>query len=155
MKREFVTATLDKLLSGFQGNDSGNAPVLLMLGGFKFSLNTAVFQEIQQSNEFRWQAQERVGQLAALQYTGPGQATMTLPGVLNHEFRGKGNQMSELRRLAAQGKPQRLLTGRGGNLGLWVIDKIEATSKHFTPDGDIRQQTFTLSLRKHSHGTNV
>ena len=121
MKREFVTATLDKLLSGFQSNDSGNAPVLLMLGGFKFSLNTAVFQEIQQANEFR----------------------------------GKGNQMSELRRLAAQGKPQRLLTGRGGNLGLWVIDKIEATSKHFTPDGDIRQQTFTLSLRKHSHGTNV
>ena len=46
MKREFVTASIDKLLSSFQSNDSGNAPVLLMLGGFKFSLNTAVFQEI-------------------------------------------------------------------------------------------------------------
>ena len=58
MKREFVTASIDKLLSSFQSNDSGNAPVLLMLGGFKFSLNTAVFQEIQQSNEYGWAAQE-------------------------------------------------------------------------------------------------
>ncbi|HHA2744039.1 TPA: hypothetical protein ACOFBO_004158 [Stenotrophomonas maltophilia] len=41
MKREFVTGTVDKLLSQFKANDSGNAPVLLMLGGFKFSLNTA------------------------------------------------------------------------------------------------------------------
>ncbi|WP_251278295.1 phage tail protein, partial [Enterobacter hormaechei] len=72
MKREFVTGAVDKLLSQFKANDSGNAPVLLMLGGFKFSLNTAVFREIQQSNEYRWQAQDRVGQMAALQYTGPG-----------------------------------------------------------------------------------
>ena len=33
MKREFVTGTVDKLLSQFKANDSGNAPVLLMLGG--------------------------------------------------------------------------------------------------------------------------
>jgi hypothetical protein len=58
MKREFVTGTVDKLLSQFKANDSGNAPVLLMLGGFKFSLNTAVFREIQQSNEYRWAAQD-------------------------------------------------------------------------------------------------
>ncbi len=155
MKREFVTASIDKLLSEFKGNDSGNAPVLLMLGTFKFSLNTAVFDEIQQSSEYRWAAQERVGQVAALQYTGPGNASITLPGVLNPEFRGQGNEISQLRRLAAQGRPQRLLTGRGGNLGLWVIDKIDATSKHFTPEGGARQQTFSLTLRKHSDGTNV
>lgn len=155
MKREFVTGAVDKLLSQFKSNDSGNAPVLLMLGGFKFSLNTAVFKEIQQSNEYRWQAQDRVGQLAALQYTGPGSASMTLPGTLYYQFRGAGNELSQLRKLAAQGKPQRLLTGKGGNLGLWVIEKIDATASEFTADSAIQKQEFTLSLRKHSDGTNV
>lgn len=155
MKREFVTASIDKLLSSFQSNDSGNAPVLLMLGGFKFSLNTAVFQEIQQSNEYGWAAQERIGQMAALQYTGPGKASMTLPGVIHYAFRGAGNELSQLRRLAAQGKPQRLLTGKGGNLGLWVIDKIDATASGFTVDAGIQRHEFTLSMRKHSDGTNV
>jgi phage protein U len=155
MKREFVTGAVDKLLSQFKGNDSGNAPVLLMLGGFKFSLNTAVFQQIQQSNDFRWQAQDRVGQMPALQYTGPGSATMTLPGVVYPLFRGAGNEMSQLRKLASQGKPQRLLTGKGGNLGLWVIEKIDVTSSEFTVDNQIQKQDFALTLRKHSDGTNV
>ena len=57
--------------------------------------------------------------------------------------------------LAAQGKPQRLLTGKGGNLGLWVIDKIDATASGFTADAGIQRHEFTLSLRKHSDGTNV
>ena len=155
MKREFVTGTVDKLLSQFKANDSGNAPVLLMLGGFKFSLNTAVFREIQQSNEYRWQAQDRVGQMAALQYTGPGSASMTLPGVIYYQFRGAGNELAQLRKLAAQGTPHRLLTGKGGNLGLWVIEKIDATASEFTADSAVLKQEFTLSLRKHSDGTNV
>lgn len=60
---------------------------------------------------------------------------------------------SQLRKLAAQGKPQRLLTGKGGNLGLWVIDKIDATASGFTADAGIQRHEFTL--RKHSDGTNV
>lgn len=155
MKREFVTGTVDKLLSQFKTNDSGNAPVLLMLGGFKFSLNTAVFQTLQQSNEYGWAAQDRVGQMDALQYTGPGKTTLTLPGVIHYPFRGTGNELSQLRSMAAQGEPQRLLTGKGGNLGLWVIEKIDTTASGFTADAEVQRHEFTLSLRKHSDGTNV
>lgn len=73
--------TLNGILSAaagsFQGNSSGNAPVMLMLGGFKFSINTAVFTELQRSTGYRWPAQERMGQYDALQYTGPGEDRIT------------------------------------------------------------------------------
>ncbi|OUL11844.1 phage tail protein [bacterium AM6] len=154
MKREFVTGAVDKLLSQFKGNDSGNAPVLLMLGGFKFSLNTAVFQQIQQSTISAGRpGSHRPDACTAVHR--PGSATMTLPGVVYPLFRGAGNEMSQLRKLASQGKPQRLLTGKGGNLGLWVIEKIDVTSSEFTVDSQIQKQDFTLTLRKHSDGTNV
>ena len=66
MNREFVTGQIDKAISRFAGNNSGNAPVLMMLGTFKFSLNTAVFAEVVRSTAYTWGAQARVGQLAAL-----------------------------------------------------------------------------------------
>lgn len=155
MRRDFTTGAVDTLLSRFTGNNSGNAPVFLKLGEFKFSLNTAMFQAIEQSHSFRWRAQERVGQMDALQYTGPGDATMTLPGVLYPNFRGDAGSMKQLRTMAAEGKPQRLVTGSGGNLGMWVIEKVDVTSSVFTPDLGFRKQEFTVSLRKFSDAAKL
>ncbi|HHA2675027.1 TPA: phage tail protein [Stenotrophomonas maltophilia] len=144
-----------KALTSMIGNNSGNAPVFLMLGSFKFSLNTAVFQEIQQSFDFRWRAQERIGQMDALQYTGPGDSRMTLPGVVYPQFKGDETQMVKLRKIAEEGKPQRLLTGMGGNLGLYVVEKLEVTHSNFTPKAQARKQEFTLTLRKYADAKKV
>lgn len=132
----------------FQGNDAGNAPTMLMLGGFKFSLNTAVFQEMQRSTSWRWPAQERVGKLDALQATGPGDDRITLPGVIYPDFRGGMVQVEELRRLGNAQKPVRLISATGEILGLWVIESVEETQSHFKPDGSPRRQEFTVSIRK-------
>jgi phage protein U len=54
--------------------------IMMQLGAFKFSLNTAAYQSLSHSTGYRWQGQERFGQLPAQQYTGPGEDSVTLSG---------------------------------------------------------------------------
>lgn len=151
--REIITGAVDRFLFG--GNDSGNAPALLMLGGFKFSLNTAVFQELQRSTAFRWPAQERVGQFDALQFTGPSEDRITLPGTVYPNFRGGEMQIDDLRAIAAQGKPLRLIGPTGTILGLWVVESVEEKQGAFNVDGKPRRQDFTLVLKKFGDDADV
>ncbi|WP_196489782.1 phage tail protein, partial [Xylella fastidiosa] len=64
------------LQNAFQTNTSGNRPVLMMLGGYTFSLTSLVYQELARVNEYRWAAIERYGQRDARQYTGPGEESI-------------------------------------------------------------------------------
>lgn len=145
--REIINGIIQ---GGFTGNDSGNTQPLLMLGGFKFSLNTAVFQQMERSTSYRWPAQERLGMYDALQYTGPGEDRIILPGVVYPDFRGGAWQIESLRALASQGRPLHLIASTGHVLGLWVIENVSETQSYFKPDGTPRKQEFSVALRKHS-----
>jgi phage protein U len=150
--RETINGIIQRAVGAFQGNDSGNAPVMMMLGGFKFSLNTAVFQEFERRTSYAWPAQERVGQYAALQYTGPGDDRVTLPGVIFPDWRGGAGQIDELRALASQGRPLQLITAAGDILGEWVIDAVDERASVFKTDGTPRKQEFVVSLKKYGDG---
>lgn len=152
---ETITGVINRAVSSFQGNDSGNAPVLLMLGGFKFSLNTAAFTELQRSTSFRWPAQERVGQYDALQFTGPGDDRITLPGIVFPDWRGGFVQVENLRRLGTQGRPLQLILSTGQILGAWVIENVEEVQAFHNPDGTFRRQEFTVTIRKYSDGADL
>lgn len=150
--RETISGILS---SAFQGNDSGNAPVMLMLGGFKFSLNTAAFQRLERSTSYRWPAQQRVGREDALQFTGPGEDRITIPGVVYPDFRGGLFQVETLRAIANDGRPLRLISSGGAILGLWVIESIDEVQSEFKPDGSPRRQEFSLRIRKYSSDANL
>lgn len=153
--RETINGIIQRAVGSFQGNSSGNAPVLMMLGGFKFSLNTAVFQSLERSTSYRWPAQERVGQFDALQFTGPGEDRIRLPGVVFPDWRGGTGQLSQLRALASQGRPLRLIGPGGQILGVWVIENIDEGQSFYKPDGSFRRQEFTVNIRKFGDGANV
>jgi len=155
MFRETINGILQNAIGSFQGNSSGNAPVMLMLGGFKFSLNTAVFIELQRSTSYRWPAQERVGQFDALQFTGPGDDRITLPGVVFPDWRGGAGQVDDLRRLASQGRPLRLIASTGAMLGAWVIEHVDEVQAFHKPDGSPRRQEFTVTIRKFGDDANL
>lgn len=123
--------------------------VMLSLGGFRFGLNTAAYQELSRSVEQRWSGQDRFGQLAALQYTGPGADTITLPGVIYPEFRGGLQQVERMRDLAGRGEPLSLITGTGRVLGRFVIERVEERQAIFAARGMARRIEFTLSLRRY------
>jgi phage protein U len=132
---------------------SSGGDVMLALGDFQFGLNTAAFQEFSRSTEQRWSAQDVFGQLAALQHTGPGQETITLPGVILPEFRGSAGQIDRLRALAADAVPVPLITGTGRILGEYVIERVEERQSVFAAAGLARKIEFTVTLRLYDDGS--
>lgn len=127
------------------------ASVMLQLGSFQFGVSTAAYQTLQRTTEYRWPSQDRFGQMAALQYVGPGSDSITLPGVIYPEWRGGLAVVDGLRRLADQGRPQRMVDGRGTILGRWVIERVEEKQSVFADAGVPRKVEFTLNLRRY-HG---
>ncbi|WP_083878552.1 phage tail protein [Acidocella sp. MX-AZ02] len=124
----------------------------MILGSFLFSLNTAAFQELQRNTEYTWAAVPRFSQNDALQFTGPGQDMITLPGVVYPGFRGGGGQLNALRALAGQGKPQSLIDGMGNVYGRWVITGVAETQSIFAAFGQPKKQAFTVTLRWYDGG---
>lgn len=128
---------------------------MLRIGSFSFNVNTAAYQSLKRSTEYKWSAQERFGQLDALQFTGPGQDSITLDGVILPAYRGGTGQIENLRRLAALGMPQLLMSGLGDIMGLWVIEAVEEGQGVFAALGIPRRQEFTLRIRKYSDGIAI
>lgn len=124
---------------------SGYVP-MLMLGSFQFSLNVAVFQEMQRSSEYKWPAQERFGQRQARQFTGVGDDTITLPGVIYPEYMGSTSAMKNLRAMAALGQPNLLIDGTGQIYGRWVVTKVDETRSIFAAFTQPKKIEFSVAL---------
>ncbi len=125
-------------------------PVMMQLGTFQFGINTAAYQGLSRSDEWRWPDQERFGQAPALQYTGPGATTITLDGILYPEWRGGLGQLDAMRAEAGRGKPLVLVDGRGQALGMWVIERVDESQSIFAAGGVARRVEFTLQLKRFS-----
>lgn len=122
--------------------------VMMTLGGYKFGISTAAYQELTRITEWRWPVQERFMQGQALQYVGPGGDTITLPGVIYPEYRGGFGQLNSMRITANNGQPLTLISGDGVVMGRWVIERLEEKQMVFGANGHPRKQEFTLNLRK-------
>jgi phage protein U len=120
--------------------------VMMMLGGFKFSISTAAYQGFNRSTGYRWQAQERFGQLPAQQYTGPGEDSITLSGDIYPSFAGGLHQIDSMRYEAGKGAPLQLVDGNGYVWGRWVIQSIEEAKEVFFSDGTARKQSFNMKI---------
>lgn len=125
---------------------SGFVP-MMMLGSFRFSLNTAVFQEMRRSTEFKWAAQDRIGQQPARQFVGFGDDTLVLPGVIYPEWKGSSNAMAQLRSMAAVAQPYLLMDAQGHIYGRWVIDSVEETRSIFAAFNQPRKIEFTVTIK--------
>lgn len=132
--------------------DAGNTPVLMVLGSFQFSLNTLVFNEWSRTTEWKWPDQERLGQLDALQFTGPGKESLTLPGELLPNFKGDVKGIDTLRGLADDGVPYLLTDSYGFVLGRWVIESIDEKQTIHDTKGKPQKIEFTIKLRKFDDG---
>lgn len=126
------------------------APVMMQLGAFQFGINTAAYQGLSRSDEWRWPDQERFGQAPALQHTGPGATTITLDGILYPEWRGGLGRLDAMRAEAGKGRPLVLVDGRGQALGMWVIERVDETQSIFAAGGVARRIEFTLQLKRFS-----
>jgi len=124
--------------------------VMMALGSFKFAANTAAYQTLQRVSEYRWQAQQRIARDPSMQFIGKGKETIELSGVIYPaEFKTGVDQVNEMRKVAATGKPLTLISAQGmvGDIhGDWVIKSIEETGTLFISNGAARKIEFRMSL---------
>ena len=122
------------------------ARYLMALGNYRFSLDTAAYQSLTRSTEYRWQPQDRLGRRPAHQYLGPGQDEINLEGTIYPEYRGGLGQLDRMREEANAGKPLLMTDSTGRVWGRWVIRRVEETQRVFSVAGTPRKVEFRLQL---------
>jgi phage protein U len=126
--------------------------MMMALGMFVFGLPTLAYQELQRQTEWRHPSTSRIGARPARQYIGPGEDSITLPGLLVPELTGETLSLDALRIMADTGKAWPLIEGTGKIYGLWIIDSLQETRTLFFADGASRRIEFTLSLKRVDEG---
>ena len=126
--------------------------VMLVLGTFPFGVDTAAYQQLQRSTQYKWAAQERLGHLRgpAYQFVGPGEETINLSGVIYPQYSGYKLSLTALRLLAGFGFALPLITVGGMLLGRWIVEQIQETNSLFFADGSCRKIEFTLNLKRYN-----
>lgn len=113
---------------------------------FYFNLDTAAFDELKRSSEYRWASQERLSRRPAQQAIGMGEERITLSGSIFGGFKGGIKQLDTLRSIGAQLLPLGLTTGYGDVLGNWCLKNIEEEQSALLQGGIPRKQGFTLEF---------
>ncbi|NCA70899.1 MAG: phage tail protein [Sphingobacteriia bacterium] len=62
--------------------------VMLSLGSYRFGLNTAAYQTLERSAEWRWPQQDVIGRFPVRQWVGPGNRTIKLQGLVLPSWKG-------------------------------------------------------------------
>lgn len=122
------------------------------LGSFRFAVDTAAFQQLQRTTEYRWQSQDRIGAEPIQQFIGAQNEKITLNGIIYPHFAGGLGQIDALRALASAGKPLPLAytdTGVAQSIGKWVIKSIGETRTIFNPQGAPLRIEFTIGLESY------
>jgi len=120
--------------------------VMLALGAYRFSIDTAAHQTLSRTSEYRWQSQDRLGREPAQQFVGAGNQTISLQGVIYPHYKGGLGQIDDLRDEAGQGVPLLLIDGMGWIYDLWVIKSISESQSALITDGRAQKIEFTVEL---------
>ena len=113
--------------------------VMLSFGEFEFSIDTAAYNAMKRTMEWRWDEQQLIGKNDLLQYTGKGARTITLEGMAHAGFRD-GVGMDALDTLVQ-------VSSTGDVMGYFVATAYSDNTTSFLPGGAPKNKTFTLELK--------
>jgi hypothetical protein len=128
------------------------AEVMLQFGILQFEINSATYQQLDRSTEYRWARQSRIGAHDALQFTGFGADAIDLSGVIYPHFRGGLGQIDKMRTQSSIGVPLPLVSGTGKILGLWVAESITEGQTVFAAQGIPQRQDFSMRISRYDGG---
>lgn len=127
--------------------------MLLSLGDFRFSVDTAAYNGLDTNAEYPWAKVERLGESPQLQAMGKEHRTKSLRGVIITSYKGGAGQPETLRAMAGKMEPLELVAGDGKAWGKWCIMSVNESNDAFFPDGVPRKQSFTIELERFDDGT--
>lgn len=121
--------------------------VMMGLGGYRFSLKTAAFQELTRVTEFGWTPVDIAASMPHMQRANLGSDTINLKGVIFTAYKGTIWQPEAMRAQGHQGVPMPLITGYGQWLGMWCIISLSESGTNFISVGAPKRQEFDLTLQ--------
>ena len=121
--------------------------MMMALGLFVFSLQTASYEELQRTTNWRHPSNSRIGSTPAYQFVGKGEDTITLKGSIYHELTQNRITLDQVRQMADTGKAYTLIEGTGKIYGLVIIESLDETKTYFFKDGAARKTEFTITLK--------
>ena len=122
--------------------------MMMSLDQFVFSLKTAPFRELQRQRNWKHRTSSRVGSRDASQFTGAGEDTITLNGLVAPETIGSIGSLDELATMADAGDAYVLVDGIGNVYGALIIDGLNETQTFHTVEGIPRRIEFSLTLKR-------
>lgn len=128
--------------------DTPSPRELMTLGMFLFGMDSAAYQSLQRSREWRHAATERHGARDAMQFVGPGADTITLSGLLVPELGAKYSALETLAEMAETGETYPLIDGQGRIFGHYAITRMEEEHLSILAGGAPRHVGFRIDLQR-------
>ncbi|HDR9048596.1 TPA: phage tail protein [Burkholderia vietnamiensis] len=123
--------------------------MMMSLDQFVFSLATAPYRELQRQRSWKHRTSSRIGARDASQFTGAGDDTITLNGMVAPDNDiGSIASIDELARMGDVGDAYVLVDGIGNVYGAYVIESLNETQTYHTQEGIPRKIEFNLTLKR-------
>jgi phage protein U len=122
--------------------------MLMSLDQFVFGMSTLAHQELQRQTQWKHASNARVGARNGRQFTGPGDDTITISGVLVPELAGKLASLDDLRAMADKGQAYVLVDGAGTVYGAYLITGMHQTGSNIGRTGVPRRVDFSITLER-------
>jgi uncharacterized protein len=121
---------------------------LMTLGMFVFSMDSALYDTLTRSREWRHATADRFGARAASQFIGPGNDNVSLSGRIVPEIAGRYSAIETLAEMAATGDTYPLIDGLGRILGHYRIVRLDEDHAAIMAGGLPRILDFRLELER-------
>jgi hypothetical protein len=121
---------------------------LMTLGMFVFSVDTALYEALTRSREWRHATAERFGARPAAQFIGPGADTIGIAGQIVPEIAGSYSALETLAAMAAAGEDYPLMDGQGRILGHYRIVRLDEDHAVIMAGGIPRNIAFRIELER-------
>lgn len=131
-----------------------SARELMTLGMFVFSIDTALYDRLNRSREWRHATAERFGARAAAQYVGPGGDNVSISGLIVPEIAGRYSALDTLADMAATGDSYPLMNGLGRILGHYRIVRLDEDHAFIMAGGMPRNVAFKIELERSDDETD-
>ncbi|UTV30872.1 phage tail protein [Photobacterium atrarenae] len=125
------------------------ADVMMALGDYRFSINTAALQNISETHSWRWADHNVAGSKPKSQFIGADLSAIRLQGTIYPHFRGGLAQTDKMKAEADKGEPLRMVDGLGKDWGLWTVRQLQVEKSQLWTKGVARKIEFTLEIKEY------
>lgn len=117
---------------------------MMQIGSVQFTPQGPGYDAFTHRARFEWPAQPRMGRRDALQFTGEGEETVEIQGVVYADYFGGVDVPKQLRSLGR--RPQMVVSGSGDVHGLWCVIEVSNVHTYSDAKGRPRKVEFTVTL---------